>query len=95
MPSLRIWLALAAFAAAGTIVTAPPGGVFFGAAGAAQRGVVYECMTDDGYGRKRPCSAAYKSANPNWRGGEDCFTDEGYGRYRPCSASYKAKHSKK
>jgi hypothetical protein len=95
MPSIRTWLALAAFAAAGTIVTAAPGGLFSGAAVAAQRGVVYECMTDDGYGRKRPCSASYKTANPNWRGGDDCFTDEGYGRYRPCSANYKAKHSKK
>jgi hypothetical protein len=52
------------------------------------------CMTDDGYGRKRPCSAGYKAANPNWRAGDSCFTDEGNGRYRPCSAGYKAKHAK-
>ena len=55
---------------------------------------VYTCMTDDGYGRKRPCSAGYKAANPQWRAGDSCFTDEGNGRYRPCSAGYKAKHKK-
>jgi len=54
----------------------------------------YVCMTDDGYGRKRPCSAGYKAANPNWRGGENCFTDDGYGRHRPCSAGYKAQNNK-
>lgn len=54
----------------------------------------YTCMTDDGYGRYRPCSAGYKAANPNWRAGDSCFTDDGYGRYRPCSAGYKAKHAK-
>ena len=55
---------------------------------------VYTCMTDDGYGRKRPCSAGYKAANPQWRAGDSCFTDEGNGRFRPCSAGYKAKHKK-
>ena len=54
----------------------------------------YVCMTDDGYGRRRPCDAGYKAANPNWRAGDTCFTDDGYGRYRPCSAGYKAKHAK-
>jgi hypothetical protein len=54
----------------------------------------YTCMTDDGYGRKRPCSAGFKKENPNWRAGDSCFTDEGNGRYRPCSAGYKAKHKK-
>jgi hypothetical protein len=54
----------------------------------------YTCMTDDGYGRKRPCSAGFKAANPNWRAGDRCFTDEGNGRYRPCSAQYKATHAK-
>lgn len=54
----------------------------------------YVCMTDDGYGRKRPCSAGYKAANPNWRAGDSCFTDDGHGRKRPCSAGYKAKHAK-
>jgi hypothetical protein len=54
-----------------------------------------QCMTDDGYGRKRPCSALYKKENPNWRAGEGCMTSDGYGRYRPCSALYKQKHQKK
>jgi hypothetical protein len=54
----------------------------------------YECMTDDGYGRKRSCSAAYKAEHANWRGTDDCYTDDGYGRKRSCSASYKAKHQK-
>jgi tRNA U34 5-methylaminomethyl-2-thiouridine-forming methyltransferase MnmC len=54
----------------------------------------YECMTDDGYGRKRSCSASYKAEHPNWRGSDDCYTDDGYGRKRSCSASYKAKHQK-
>jgi len=52
----------------------------------------YECMTDDGYGRKRSCSASYKAEHSNWRGTDDCYTDDGYGRKRSCSASYKAKH---
>ena len=60
----------------------------------AAKAVSYVCMTDDGYGRKRPCSAGYKAANPNWRAGDSCFTDDGYGRKRPCSAGYKAKHAK-
>jgi hypothetical protein len=55
----------------------------------------YACMTDDGYGRLRSCSASYKVANPNWRGGDSCYTDDGYGRYRSCSSSYKAKHATK
>ncbi len=54
-----------------------------------------QCMTDDGYGRKRPCSALYKKENPNWKAGEQCMTDDGHGRYRPCSALYKQKHEKK
>ena len=45
----------------------------------------YACMTDDGYGRMRPCSALYKRQHPNWQSGPECFTDDGYGRYRPCS----------
>jgi len=53
-----------------------------------------QCMTDDGYGRKRPCSALYKKEHPNWRGGDECMTDDGHGRKRPCSALYKQKHSK-
>jgi hypothetical protein len=53
-----------------------------------------QCMTDDGYGRSRPCSALYKREHPNWRAGDECMTDDGYGRYRPCSAGYKQKHQK-
>jgi hypothetical protein len=55
---------------------------------------VVQCMTDDGYGRFRPCDASYKAAHPNWRGTDACMTDDGYGRYRPCDAGYKAKHQK-
>ena len=53
-----------------------------------------QCMTDDGYGRFRPCSALYKRQNPNWRGSDQCMTDDGYGRYRPCDSLYKQKHAK-
>jgi hypothetical protein len=62
-------------------------------AAAAQKAPV-QCMTDDGYGRFRPCSALYKRQNPNWRGSDACMTDDGYGRYRPCDALYKQKHQK-
>jgi hypothetical protein len=55
---------------------------------------IVRCMTDDGYGRYRPCDSGYRAANPNWRGGDRCMTDDGYGRYRPCSAGYKKEHSK-
>jgi hypothetical protein len=47
-----------------------------------------QCMTDDGYGRFRPCSALYKREHPNWRNGPECMTDDGYGRVRPCSSLY-------
>jgi hypothetical protein len=53
-----------------------------------------QCMTDDGYGRFRPCSALYKREHPGWRGSDACMTDDGYGRYRPCDALYKQKHQK-
>jgi len=53
-----------------------------------------QCYTDDGYGRKRPCSASYKKAHPDWRAGDQCYTDDGYGRRRSCSAAYKAKYKK-
>ena len=56
--------------------------------GAAQRKPIVQCMTDDGYGRYRPCSALYKREHPNWRQGPECMADDGYGRYRPCSALY-------
>ena len=48
----------------------------------------FQCMTDDGYGRFRPCSAQYKREHPNWRAGPECMTDDGYGRMRPCTAQY-------
>ncbi len=51
----------------------------------------YICLTDEGGGRMRPCSANFKAANPNWRNSNECYTDEGYGRYRPCSANFKGK----
>ena len=54
-----------------------------------------DCMTDDGYGRKRSCSAQYKKEHAGWRGTDDCFTDDGYGRKRSCSAQYKLKHTTK
>jgi hypothetical protein len=55
---------------------------------AAPKKPIEQCMTDDGYGRFRPCSALYKRQNPNWRAGSACMTDDGYGRYRPCSSLY-------
>jgi hypothetical protein len=57
--------------------------------GAAQRKPYAQCMTDDGYGRFRPCSNLYKRQHPNWRAGSECMTDDGYGRYRPCSNLYR------
>ena len=57
---------------------------------AAQKRPFSQCMTDDGYGRFRPCSALYKRQHPNWRNGPECMTDDGYGRMRPCSALYQA-----
>jgi hypothetical protein len=89
--SLFACAAVGAFALAVTPSALP--GLGSGEA-AAQKADKYVCMTDDGYGRLRSCSASYKTANPNWRGGDSCFTDDGYGRYRSCSASYKAKHKK-
>jgi hypothetical protein len=53
-----------------------------------------QCVTDDGHGRYRPCSALYKQQNPFWRESEYCMVDVGGGRYLPCSREYKAKHSK-
>jgi hypothetical protein len=96
MSRFQHWLATATFTAIGAFViaTLPSGAPGFGT-GAAVAKDIYTCMTDDGYGRYRPCSAGYKAANANWRAGDNCFTDEGYGRYRPCSAGYKAKHTKK
>jgi hypothetical protein len=86
MTSMATRIALAAGLAAGLAVAALSSPAF-----AKDR---YECMTDDGYGRKRSCSASYKAEHPNWRGSDDCYTDDGYGRKRSCSAAYKAKHAK-
>jgi hypothetical protein len=94
MLSIRHWLTSAALAAFATLAAVPLPQAL-STAGIASAANKYECMTDDGYGRRRSCSASYKAANPNWRGGDDCYTDDGYGRYRSCSASYKAKHTKK
>ena len=60
----------------------------------ALRFAAVQCMTDDGYGRKRPCNALFKKENPNWRSSDNCMTDDGHGRMRPCSALYKEKHKK-
>jgi hypothetical protein len=94
MTLIRPLFVTAALAAVGTLASASlPSALSSGTALAASPDK-YVCMTDDGYGRKRPCSAGYKAANPGWRAGDTCFTDEGNGRYRPCSAGYKAKHAK-
>jgi hypothetical protein len=46
------------------------------------------CMIDEGYGRRTPCEALYKS--------KKCMIDEGNGRYTPCEALSKPqKKSKK
>src|ERR1700752_2689695 len=74
-----------ALAGAAVVLTALPAG--FVTSVAAPRAPV-QCMTDDGYGRFRPCSALYKREHPNWRQGSECMTDDGYGRYRPCSSHY-------
>jgi hypothetical protein len=57
-------------------------------AAAAPKKAIEQCMTDDGYGRYRPCSSLYKREHPNWKQGTECMTDDGYGRYRPCSSLY-------
>ena len=48
----------------------------------------YECFTDDGYGRKLPCSYGFK-VSKRADGSFDCFTDDGYGRKLPCSYGIK------
>lgn len=54
------------------------------AASKSQGANAYECVTDDGYGRKRSCSAAYMQARADGKTYE-CVTDDGYGRKLPCS----------
>lgn len=61
---------------------------------AATRQPLDQCMTDDGYGRFRPCSSGYKRAHPNWRATDACMTDDGYGRFRPCDSFYKQRFAK-
>jgi hypothetical protein len=77
-------------AGAAVVLTALPAG-FVSTAMAAKQAPV-QCMTDDGHGRFRPCSALYKREHPNWRGGNECMTDDGYGRYRPCDSLYKDRY---
>lgn len=50
-------------------------------------------MTDDGYGRKLPCSMGYKAANPNWKGTDACH-QKVKGKTVPCDAATKAKYQK-
>ena len=76
-------------AGAAVVLTALPAG--FVSTAAAQKATA-QCMTDDGYGRFRPCSALYKRQNPNWRGSDACMTDDGYGRHRPCDSLYKDRY---
>jgi hypothetical protein len=58
---------------------------------ASQKGAAnsYECFTDDGYGRKLPCSYSYKRVKSAGKTSYDCFTDDGYGRKLPCSYGIK------
>ena len=74
-----------ALAGAAVVLTALPAG--FVSTAVAQKKPI-QCMTDDGYGRFRPCSALYKREHPNWKSGPECMTDDGYGRVRPCSSLY-------
>jgi hypothetical protein len=48
----------------------------------------YECFTDDGYGRKRPCAQGFQQKRAE-QGRDNCFTDDGYGRRKPCAANIK------
>jgi hypothetical protein len=66
-------------------------GVNVAAAGPKQRAAAGDCYTDDGYGRKRSCSAGgvgfkrvQKASAPS-----ECWTDDGYGRKRSCSQGFK------
>ena len=65
----------------------------FGFTAQASAQPVWGCMTDDGYGRKMPCSASYKASNPNWKGSDACHTKKG-GKMVPCTAAQKAKFTK-
>ncbi len=48
----------------------------------------YECFTDDGYGRKRPCAQGFQQKRAE-QARDNCFTDDGYGRRKPCAANIK------
>jgi hypothetical protein len=85
---MLIKIALAVLTLAGTSLT------LLADASAARKQPFAQCMTDDGYGRFRPCDSLYKAQPPYWRATDDCMTDDGYGRYRPCDALYKQKHAK-
>lgn len=87
MPRIQNWIGSAVLGAVALAAAALANGAPFATRANAAESFV--CMTDDGYGRMRPCSAGYMASNPNWRAGDSCFTDDGYGRYRPCSAGYK------
>ena len=50
----------------------------------------WSCMTDDGYGRKLPCSMAYKTANPNWKKSDACHVKGKGGKGTPCTDAQKA-----
>ena len=76
------------FALAGLAIALSVTAVSVAPSAAAPRQPYAQCMTDDGYGRLRPCSAQYKRQHPNWRAGSECMTDDGYGRVRPCSQLY-------
>ncbi|MGB9370249.1 MAG: hypothetical protein WCE79_29995 [Xanthobacteraceae bacterium] len=52
------------------------------------------CMTDDGYGRKLPCSMSYKAANPNWKASDACHVKGKGGKMTPCTSAQKAKFAK-
>ena len=85
---MLIKIAIAGFTLAGVSLT------LLADASAAPRQPYAQCMTDDGYGRFRPCDSLYKRQHPNWRATDACMTDDGYGRYRPCDGLYKQRHSK-
>jgi hypothetical protein len=56
------------------------------AAAAPKQQTASNCYVDDGYGRKRPCSAGSVGIKRVQKVSDDCFTDDGNGRRRPCSA---------
>ena len=50
----------------------------------------WACMTDDGYGRKLPCSMNYKKGNPNWKSSDACHVKGKGGKTTPCTDAQKA-----